>query len=330
MRFDGKNVLFISPEFFSVDQQIIKVLQELGANVVWFDERSVSSAFARAINSINPGLFNMHSNKYYSKIMDSIDFHVDIVLVIKGEMITAKIVEMMRSKWEGVEMILYLYDSMVNIRGLENKLHLYDRVLSFDPKDCEKYGLEFRPLFADFAGEKKTNTNYLYDLCFYGTMYGDRFRIINEVQKKCSESKRSFLTFCYLRGKFMLLYYQLTNKGFRRFEKRVLEFQSKSAEELSDMISKSNVVLDINDRNQNGLTMRTIETLQSSTKMITTNKDIVNYDFYNQNNICVIDRDNIVIPDAIFNNTYQTIDKNILIKYTAYGWVCDVFGTRGC
>ena len=60
--------------------------------------------------------------------------------------------------------------------------------------------------------------------------------------------------------------------------------------------------------------------------MITTNKDIVNYDFYNRNNICVIDRKNITIPISFFDNEYENNDKEILYKYSVKGWIDDVFG----
>ena len=37
----GKKILFISPEFFGIDKRIIRVLEDYGATVFWFDERCV-------------------------------------------------------------------------------------------------------------------------------------------------------------------------------------------------------------------------------------------------------------------------------------------------
>lgn len=324
MNMQSKNILFISPEFFGVDKEIIRNLRKLGANVMWFDERSVKSSFGLAINFINPAVFNYYSNNYFKKQIGTIHGDIDIILVIKGEMITPKTIEMFRRRWPKAELILYLYDPVINIRGIESKLSLYDRVISFEPKDCKKYGFEFRPLFSDFSYTNSEGNNE-FDICFYGTMYGDRFNIVYQVRELCRKKGINFYSFCFLRGKFMALYYMVTNRGFRKLGLNSISFKAKTANELSNIIKNSKIVLDANDINQQGLTIRTLETLLSGKKMITTNSDIANYDFYNPNNILIVNRDAISIPDSFFASDYETIDEEVLNKYTAMGWIKDVF-----
>ena len=98
-----------------------------------------------------------------------------------------------------------------------------------------------------------------------------------------------------------------------------------TSEEIAEILANSEIVLDANDVYQRGLTLRTLETLVSGKRMITTNEDIVNYDFYCPNNICIVDRTNISIPESFFTAKYEPIDNNILARYTAEGWVKDVF-----
>ena len=43
-------------------------------------------------------------------------------------------------------MVLMLWDSVANKVNTLEKLDLFDEVFSFDKKDCEKFGLTFRPL----------------------------------------------------------------------------------------------------------------------------------------------------------------------------------------
>ena len=324
MNIQSKNILFISPEFFGVDKEIISNLRKLGANVIWFDERAVKSSFGRAVNSINPALFNCYSNRYYKSIIDTVSGDIDIILVIKGDMITPKTIDSFRNRWPKAELILYLYDPVINIHGIESKLSLYDRVISFEPKDCKKYGFEFRPLFSDFSNTEIERNNE-FDICFYGTMYGDRFDIVYQVRELCEKKCMRFYSFCFLRGKFMALYYMVTNKGFRKLGLKSISFKPKSASELSNIVKKSKTILDANDINQQGLTIRTLETLLSGKKMITTNSDIANYDFYNPNNILIVSRDQISIPDSFFESDYETISEEVLSKYTATGWIKDVF-----
>lgn len=328
----GKKILFISPEFFGIDKIIINNLEEKGAVVQWYNERSIKSSFSRALNSINPKLFYFHSNKYYEKIIDKVKGSIDLIFVIKGEMISKKTLLLFRRKFPNVELVLYLYDPIKYIKGILEKTPLYDRVISFEPNDCKKYGFEFRALFCDFEKvnkNKATSFGKHYDICFYGTMYGDRFQIVYQLKKYCDEHNLNFYSFCYLRGKFMAIYYWLKNPYLRKLGMKRISFSPKTSLEIASIIASSNIVFDANDIYQQGLTLRTLETFVSGKKMITTNNDIVNYDFYNPNNIYVVDRKNIQIPYEFLNTKYEyTEDNSIIEKYTAKGWVKDVFGKR--
>lgn len=323
----GKNILFITPEFFGIEKCLIRAMEEFGANVYWFNERSVNSSIARAINSILPCVFNRHSNDYFKRIVDELNVNIDIILIVKGDMVSKVSIDYMRKKWKNAPLILYLWDPVINIKGIESKLQFYDKVISFEPKDCQKYGFEFRALFSDieYDNTSEKNDDYVYDIAFYGTMYADRFAIIHDLDRYCLDNKRKFYRFCYLRGKFMKFFYFLTNKGFRKLGSKAISYTPKSSSEIAEIISSSKSILDINDPLQEGLTLRTLETLSMGKKMITTNSDIKNYDFYNPNNICVISRTSIDIPRSFFEDEYENIDSGILEKYTAKGWVRDVF-----
>ena len=49
---------------------------------------------------------------------------------------------------------------------------------------------------------------------------------------------------------------------------------------MDEIVTNSKCVLDSAQANQNGLTIRVIEMLGAKKKIITTNEDVVNYDFY--------------------------------------------------
>ena len=60
-------------------------------------------------------------------------------------------------------------------------------------------------------------------------------------------------------------------------------------------------------------------------KLITTNKDIKNYDFYNSNNIHVIDDvKNISIPLSFFETNYEEIPTELVEKYIVKNWVTTI------
>ena len=64
------------------------------------------------------------------------------------------------------------------------------------------------------------------------------------------------------------------------------------------------------------------------TKLITTNSDIVNYDFYDPKFIAVIDRKSRL--DSLFlTPSLVRYDQYIKHKYSLDGWIIDVFGDIG-
>jgi hypothetical protein len=71
-----------------------------------------------------------------------------------------------------------------------------------------------------------------------------------------------------------------------------------SKRETVQAMAKTRIVIDAEHPVQLGLTMRTIETLGAGRKLLTTNADVVNYDFYHPNNILVVNRNRIEIPES--------------------------------
>jgi hypothetical protein len=90
---------------------------------------------------------------------------------------------------------------------------------------------------------------------------------------------------------------------------------------VNEYIKNSKTVLDVHKKNQNGLSFRVFESLGTQKKLITTNTDIKNYDFYNPNNIFIIENDDFLIPKSFFETAYEPIPETILKKYLIENWV---------
>ena len=56
-------------------------------------------------------------------------------------------------------------------------------------------------------------------------------------------------------------------------------------------------------------------------KLITNNKDIINYDFYNSNNIFVLGEDNLDNIKEFIEKEYVEIDEKIINYYDFYEWL---------
>ena len=72
--------------------------------------------------------------------------------------------------------------------------------------------------------------------------------------------------------------------------------------------------------------MRTIEMIGMHKKLITTNQAIKKYDFYNPDNIAVIDRNDIAIPEGFLDKPYSEIEDAIYNRYSLESWIIDVLG----
>ena len=124
----------------------------------------------------------------------------------------------------------------------------------------------------------------------------------------------------------MYLYFWLLSKDFRDFSKNKIRYKKLNSEEIVRYSNRSKVVIDIQLPNQEGLTMRTFETLAMSKKLITTNSEIKKYEFYNPNNICVINRQKIDIPDNFFKSKFQSLKDDFYKEYSISYWLQILLG----
>jgi hypothetical protein len=88
-----------------------------------------------------------------------------------------------------------------------------------------------------------------------------------------------------------------------------------------NLYNDSNVILDIHHPLQNGLTIRTFETLGAKKKIITTNEHIKKYKFYNSNNILIIDRKIPKIDINFFNQDFQDCELDLYYAMSLDGWL---------
>lgn len=324
---EGKKILFFAPAFFEYEDKIVKKMEEMGATVDMYNVRSVTSAKDRALLKISPRIFNSRNHKYYEKIIEeNRGKDYDYILVIKCDMTPKSILVKFRKEFPNAKLCLYLWDSIDNIPGVLGKFKYFDTRHSFDMEDCKKHReLKFRPLF--YADEfcKELNTYVQkYDVSFTGTIHSDRFAVIKQVRKIAVEKGLKSFWFCYLQSKFIYYFYKITKKEFANTQITDFNLEKIGSKAIAEIVDQSKIVLDIQHPKQTGLTMRTIEMIGMNKKLITTNTSIVNYDFYNPNNIRVVDRKNVIIDESFFNTQYEPLNKELYNKYSLRSWVLEV------
>lgn len=324
---EGKKILFISPRFFGYEEQIAAKLRALKADVLFFDDRPSNSVFVKALIRIHKNFLRTRIRAHYNRIFNAIrNKKLDYFLLIKGESIPVDFINRVKAANPGCVFIMYQYDSVRNNKNAVACFPAFDKIFSFDQDDVQQFNiLKFRPLFYidEYKDLEEKPTEF--DITFIGTAHSDRYFLIKEMQKSISHLNLSTLLFFYCPSKLVYYGRKLFQKNFRNVNKKEISFISLSKKEVVEIIAKSRIVIDVQHPGQTGLTMRTIEALGGKKKLITTNPAIINYDFYNTNNVLLVDRKNPVIDEAFLQTPYQEIDRNIYEKYSISSWLEELF-----
>ena len=70
-KLEGKSILFFSVQTFGLEIHIKHKLEDLGAYVLYFDERPKNNNFTKGIIRLNRKLIENTINRYYSNILTS-------------------------------------------------------------------------------------------------------------------------------------------------------------------------------------------------------------------------------------------------------------------
>lgn len=144
------------------------------------------------------------------------------------------------------------------------------------------------------------------------------------MRKIAKKNNLSSYWFCYLQSKFIYYFYKVTKKEFAGTNILDFDLEKKSSDEIAAVVDESKIVLDVQHPKQTGLTMRTIEMIGMNKKLITTNATIKYYDFYNPNNISIVDRYNVQIDADFLNKKYEPLEEGLYEKYSLQSWIFEV------
>lgn len=329
---NGKKILLIALPGYSAG--ILNKMKELGASVDYIHDKPNERFLTKTLGRMGVKFYQRRLHKYYiSELKKLRKEKYDFILSIRGEYTPIETLKVLRSYYPKAKMILYMWDGLhkYNTCGIEKKWSFYDRVYTFDRIDYEenKESISFLPLYYYDAYLPKNiksvnNSELPYDLSFIGTGHDDRVKIVKELIRQAEKNKLSCYSYFFMPHKLVFLKNKLLNKNFVNVHENDLHYKMLPFEKLYKVYANSRCVIDVENKGQHGLTMRSIEILGLRRKFITTNRDIVNYDFYNPNNIFVIDRDNPQIDMEFLKKPYKKLSDEIYYKYSLDNWILEV------
>ncbi|OCB77776.1 hypothetical protein B0A79_10655 [Flavobacterium piscis] len=311
-------ITLISLDNWGFNNHIAISLKQKGHNVHHINfnkfEYNYPNPFYKIYNFVLKSFFkqNLKTKHFGKKIIENLkeigEFQ-DVIVVIKGDFIDPKSV--LELKKYGKKTIAYFNDNTYRCPKIIRVIPNFHKVFSFEKEDCERYNLNFATNWIYSAVPVVSGKPFEYQV-FNIISKDKRLPILAKIAKNLKGNNISHKIFVY-------------DRKFKR-KTSTIEYITNHIplSEIKEYIDSSQVLLDVNRKGQNGLTFRVFESIGLQKKLITTNSDIANYDFYNPNNILIIDHKNPDIPVSFFEKEYEKIPDAIFNKYTLDGWIENV------
>lgn len=278
----------------------------------------------RAIHKIIRGIRRTHLNSFFPlkkiwfKNLDLIqDNEENKILVFSiEEIIFAKI---LNKKFPKSKKIFWCWNKMDSKLILELSKY-YDEVWTFDEVDSKKYNLKYASQFYWRNKEKAIKYSEPEKIYFIG------------VDKNRLETIKKFKDY-FIGRKIKFEYFLVKSKKTSYSKEDLLDLKESliTYEEMLLKTLKSKCLLELNSENQNGLTLRALEALFYSKKLITNNQSIQNYDFYYDENIFIINENNLTNEifkqiEIFLEKPYKKIEESVKEKYTLEAWCEKIYG----
>ena len=93
--------------------------------------------------------------------------------------------------------------------------------------------------------------------------------------------------------------------------------------EYLEMVKNAKILLDFKAIGHNGLSLRFFESLKYEKKLITNNASVVDYDFYNPNNIFILHKDSLEDLEKFIHSDYEKLPTEVVESYSFKAWLYD-------
>lgn len=318
MTLAGRRILLVGIGFYDYEQAIADELGALGAEVVHVCEEPIApSVLHRRFGWGAEARQRAHHAAILARA--STLPSLDDVLVIKGRTLTAAFLEELRSAHPGARFTAYHWDSVQRSPGFLAIAPQFDRVFTFDHRDAAALpGFLHRPLFYRSELMAIAKTVPCIELSFVGWLHHNRLAQIEAMRVTAAEQGWKFQVHLST-GRYTAL-----REGRLAGREFVHAWPLKFSDYVK-LVGSSATVLDLPHPQQSGMTMRCIEVvLGAGRKLVTTNPDCRGYDFYDPENIHIIDLNAPHIPQAFLSRPVRPLPEELTSRYSIRSWVQDL------
>lgn len=321
-------ILLLAPSFFGYRDKVLGELSRQGHDVDVLDDRPTESVAFKSLAKVGYQLVDFRIAAYAKQVRRKAAASKYDLFLYMGGMSFCFTREQFLSVREasGARFVAYLWDSFSNCQRFGSCRDLFDEVYSFEPSDCNEFGLRLRPLFysdAYSAIPRVPEDGFAYDACFIGSVHQpSKFKAVRCMCGELERMGRRVFTYFYMPSKSAAALRRCTDPAFRSAN---FQFKPLTAVQVSDVYAHSKAVIDSPQAGQGGLTMRTVETVGSRRKLITANSDVVNYDFAWHGDVAVWDKD-CGIPGDLFERPYTELPSDVYDSYSISAFARTLIG----
>lgn len=190
-------------------------------------------------------------------------------------------------------------------------------IYSTDPGDCKTYNLKYNHIFYPEEYAQPHCTDYSNRLFFLGA---------DKNRASLLKTLKNILTKSGLDCDIRILSSGKSAEYQTEFAD-LITTRSLSYAEYLECVNQYCILLDIVQSGQEALTMRVLESVFLSKKLITNNRNIINYDFYNPHNILILPEtiDDTLIPaiKTFASTPFVPYDETMLKQYSYNHWLAN-------
>lgn len=324
-----KKILLLAPDFYDYTELIRNRIRKLGFDIDFFDTRPAVSNFVKAKMKQN--------EKYNRKILDKYKYDIinriknceyELIIVIACVTFDKDQLSEILNYHPNTKKIFYMWDSFCNYPKTTEILSLFDKNYSFDPIDCERYGLIYQPTFYSENCLKIKNESKKpaleNDIFFIASFLPQRYKIFKTFIEYCSSHGISFKYHLYVKSSLTYLFFKIKNPKLHLQKKYFSFYPMKENDKINNILS-STCILDIPFNEQAGLTMRVLEALVLGKKIITTNTAIKQYEFYDPARIAVItDNDFSSVNESFLNGSILKSEFDFDNNFSVDNWIKNI------
>lgn len=313
-------ITIFSFDLWGFNKKIAQELEKLGHEVNYVNTHSFKYEYPnvgiKILNFFTKNLLkiNLKKNIQHKKIINELTKNEsDIIFMVNPGFFEQKFSEEARKHTK--KLIAYNYDSLTRVPLPKNYKDLFDEIYCFDDEDIINNNFKHATNF-NYISNIPLKTNHKPKHLAFAIQSVDKERM--SILSKIADALDTLNKSNYL--------FLIKDQPAKNVNKNIVFFnENKSLNEVENLTKDSFILVDIVRENQRGLSFRFFEAMAYQKKIITTNKNVKNYDFYNPQNILIINENDIKIPLSFINSTYEPLTEAIFEKYTLESWVKNIF-----